>query len=355
MTSTLRRFDSRFSRLTMRGLFVLTVAACAAAPLPSQRPTTPDEARQLLSQLAHDSLQGRYTGSVGAMKAARIIAAQMQRVGLEAVGDDGFFQRVPIYAVPPARAGALESPRLAASFAALDTFPAAQRRTAVNVVGLLRGSDPLLREEYVIVGAHYDHVGMNGARAVNGDSIFNGADDDASGVVAMLESARQLKEGGAPRRSVIFVAFIGEENGMSGTRWYLSAPVRPLASTVVDIQIEMIGRPDSLVGGAGKAWLTGFERSTLGEQLAAAGIPLVLDPRPAQNFFRRSDNFPFAQAGIPAHTISSFGGHTDYHQPSDEVDAVDYPHFAAVINATARAVRITAGGPKPEWKPNGRP
>ena len=351
---------SRTLRLTsLLGALALTVAPAALeAQAVAQRsavPTSPERARTLLSRLADDSLGGRYTGSRGATAAARIIAAEMRRAGLEPAGDSAYFQRVPVYAVPATRPGALESPRLAPDFAAWDTMPAAQRRNVVNVVGLLRGSDPVLRDEYVIVGAHYDHIGTNAARAVNGDSIYNGADDDASGVVAMLETARQLREGGAPRRSILFVAFIGEENGMSGTRWYLRSPVRALASTVADIQIEMIARPDSLAGGPGKAWLTGYERSTLGEMLAAAGVPVIKDPRPEQNFFRRSDNFPFAQAGIPAHTISSFGGHTDYHQPSDEIGTVDFVHFAAVIDATARAVRIAADGPKPEWKPDGRP
>lgn len=334
---------------------LLGAQAATAPAATNASATTPAEARRLLSLIADDSLQGRFTGSAGAMAAARIIAAEMRRAGLEPAGDSAFFQRVPIYAAASTRPGGREVPRLAESFAALDTFPAAQRRRAVNVVGILRGSDPVMRDEFVIVGAHYDHVGANGGAAVAGDSIFNGADDDASGVVAMLETARQLAAGGAPKRSVLFVAFIGEENGMTGTRWYLRAPVRPLERTVADLQIEMIGRPDSLVGGAGKAWLTGYERSTLGEMLAAAGIAVVADPRPDQNFFRRSDNFPFAQQGIPAHTISSFGGHADYHRVSDEVGTIDFAHFAAVINATARAVRVAADGPRPEWKPGGRP
>src|SRR5690606_4337632 len=115
-----------------------------------------------------------------------------------------------------------------------------------------------------------------------GDSIYNGADDDASGVVAMLETARQLAAD-PPARSVIFVAFTGEENGMTGTRWYIRNAPRPLERTVADIQIEMIGRPDSLAGGAGKGWLTGYERSTMGPMLSAAGIAVVADPRPAMN------------------------------------------------------------------------
>lgn len=142
---------------------------------------------------------------------------------------------------------------------------------------------------------------------------------------------------------------------MTGTRWFIQHPSRPLAQLVADLQVEMVGRPDSLAGGPGKGWLTGYERSTMGEALAAAGVPIVADPRPAQNFFARSDNYPFALEGIPAHTISSFGGHADYHGVNDEADRIDYPHIAAVINATARAVRLLGDGPRPEWKPGGRP
>ncbi len=340
-----------------RSLLATMVLAAAPlwSPLEAQRATTAVEAGRWLGALSHDSLQGRLTGSIGAQKAARIIAQRMEQLGLEPLGDDGFQQRVPIFMAPPRQQGGAERPALAGSFAALDTIAADRRRPASNVVGLLRGSDPMLRDEYVIVGAHYDHVGVSGARAVDGDSIFNGADDDASGVVAMLETARQLREERAPKRSVIFVAFIGEENGMTGTNWFIRNPPRPLAQVVADLQIEMIGRPDSVAGGPGKGWLTGYERSTMGELLAAAGVALIADPRPAQNFFARSDNYPFALEGIPAHTISSFGGHTDYHGVNDEVDRMDLEHVAAVINATAKAVRALADGVRAEWKEGGRP
>ena len=357
---TMQRMSSGRVRLVRTAacaiaLFVARVVAPSGAMLSAQRPTTATDAGRWISALADDSLQGRLTGSVGAQKAARLIADRMQRLRLEPLGDDGFLQRVPIFMASPRQQGGAGRPALGASFAALDTLPAEKRRDAANVVGLLRGSDPALRDEYVIVGAHYDHLGMSGARAVDGDSIFNGADDDASGVVAMLETARQLSEGRAPRRSVIFVAFIGEENGMTGTTWFIRNPPRPLAQVVADLQVEMIGRPDSVAGGPGKGWLTGFERSTMGEMLAAAGVALIADPRPAQNFFMRSDNYPFALEGIPAHTISSFGGHTDYHGVNDEVDRMDLEHVAAVINATAKAVRVLADGARVVWKDGGKP
>jgi hypothetical protein len=283
--------------------------------------TTPDGALALLTALAHDSLEGRRAGSRGANKAAALIAAQMARVGLEPAGDSGYYQRL---------AGG-----------------------TVNVVGLVRGSETAQRDEHVIVGAHYDHLGVG--RAVDGDSIYNGADDDASGTITVLEAARQIAAGPRPRRTVVFIAFTGEEGGESGSGWYMEHPILPLSGAVAQLQIEMIGRPDSLAGGHGRAWLTGYERSTMGEALAAAGIPIVADPYPTQQFFFRSDNIRFAKRGIVAHTISSFNMHRDYHRPSDDVSRVDAAHIAAVINATTKAARLLADGERPTWKPNGKP
>ena len=217
----------------------------------------------------------------------------------------------------------------------------------------IKGSDAALTNEYVLIDAHYDHLGVG--RAVNGDSIYNGADDDASGVVAVLEIARQLMQGAAPKRTMVFMATTGEERGLLGTRWYIAHPVIPLARMAANLEIEMIGRPDSLAGGPGRAWLTGYERSTMGDALAKAGIPIVPDKRLDQQFFQRSDNIAFAQAGIPAHTLSSFNLHTDYHLPSDDISHVDFDHMAAVINAGAKAARLLSDEPKPEWKPGGRP
>jgi hypothetical protein len=358
--------------------FLCMVGLALAASLPAQQPTSVADVRRLLGGLADDSMQGRGTGTPGAQRAARMIAAEMKKIGLEPLGDSGFFQRVPVSLdssrVPARRrvrdpkdstrvtfvvdSGAPPQLRVAlrvrASFADLDTVPVARRRAAVNVVGVIRGSDPALRSEHVLVDAHYDHLGMR-APGVNGDSIYNGADDDASGVTAVLEIARQLSEGPKPRRTVVFAATIGEEVGLLGTNWYIAHPPLPLEQMVANLEIEMVGRPDSLAGGPGRAWLTGYERSTMGDALAATGIPIVPDRRPGQHFFERSDNIAFARKGIVAHTLSTFNLHSDYHQPSDEVSKVDFAHMAGVINAGARAARILADGAKPEWKPGGRP
>ena len=350
-----------------------------AVPLSAQSvATTPAMASRILGALAHDSMQGRATGTLGAQRAATFIAAEMKRIGLEPLGDSGYFQRVPVtidsvksfprrrvadpkdatkmIVVVDSSGGGVWNirPRLMASFADLDSVPRARKPSSVNVLGVLRGSDPALRTEHVLIDAHYDHLGVR-KPGVNGDTIYNGADDDASGVTAVLEIARQFAQGPRPKRTVVFAATIGEEVGLLGTNWYIAHPAIPLEQLVANLEIEMIDRPDSLAGGPGKAWLTGYERSTMGDALAAAGIPIVPDKRPDQRFFQRSDNIAFARKGIVAHTLSTYNMHTDYHQPSDDVSKADFVHMAGVINAAAKAARILSDGPRQEWKPGGKP
>jgi hypothetical protein len=322
----------RYSAVLLVFAAVIGLAASAPAPHQGVPTTTPADVRRILSALADDSMEGRASGTRGAQRAARYIGGQMRKIGLEPLGDSGYFQRVPL------------SP---------DTFPASKKYPAVNVLGVIRGSDPALKNEYVLVDAHYDHLGIG--PAVNGDSIYNGADDDASGVTAVLEIARQIISGPKPKRTVVFATMMGEEVGLIGTSWYIGHPAIPLEKMAANLEIEMIGRPDSLAGGVGRAWLTGYERSTMGDELAANGIPIVPDKRLDQHFFERSDNIAFAQRGIPAHTLSSFNLHSDYHQPSDDITRVDFVHMAGVINAGAKAVRLLTDGPRPEWKPGGRP
>jgi hypothetical protein len=303
-----------------------------------------DDVREIVSVLAADSLEGRRTGTPGSARASRFLAERMERYGLEPAGDSGFFQRVTYEVVQGPEGQTL---RLARP----DSADTAQRVVDYNLVGVIRGSDPTLRNETVVLGAHFDHVGVG--RPVEGDSIYNGADDDASGVATVLTAARVLAQD-PPNRTVVVLLTSGEEYGVLGTQWYLEQPRVPLATTVADLQVEMVGRPDTLVG-AGKLWLTGFERSTMGEELSAAGLAVVADPRPEFKFFERSDNIVFALRGIPAHTLSSFGMHGDYHQPSDEVDRIDFEHLTLAADLVTRAARILANGARPTWKPGGRP
>ncbi|MDZ7780601.1 MAG: M20/M25/M40 family metallo-hydrolase [Gemmatimonadota bacterium] len=311
--------------------------------------TRADRLERLLGVLAADSMEGRRAGTEGIRQAADFLATELERYGVEPVGEDGYFQPVSL-----ARVGG-EGGRLALPSAELDFDTLPQEwilDDEVNVVGLVPGADPEVADEVVVVGAHYDHLGIG--PPVDGDSIYNGADDDGTGTVAVLEIARDLAEGPAPRRTVLVLLSTAEEQGLLGTRWYIEHPLIPLEQTVADFQIEMIGRPDSLAGGPGRGWLTGYERTTMGDQLSAAGSPIVADPRPEMRFFFRSDNLPFAEEGIPAHTLSSYNLHTDYHTPSDEVDRIDFEHMATLVEAAIEAVRLLADGPRPEWEEGGR-
>jgi hypothetical protein len=312
--------------------------------------------RDLMGALADDSTRGRRIGTPENAAVARFLAAELERYGVLPGADGSFLQPVPLARIERNGRTRLVLPSATLDF---DTLPPdALVVGEANVVGVIPGSEPPGRAEAVVIGAHFDHVGVG--RPVAGDSVYNGADDDASGTVAILEIARALAHGPALRRTVVVLLSTGEEAGLLGTSWYMDHPAAPLNRTVADFQIEMIGRPDSLVGGRGRAWLTGYERTTLGDLLADApwegsdASPIVPDPRPAQRFFFRSDNVPFAIAGIPAHTLSSYDLHEDYHQPSDEVDGIDFAHLEAVTDAALQAVRNLADGPKPEWKPGGR-
>ncbi len=222
-----------------------------------------------------------------------------------------------------------------------------------NVVGQLRGSDPRMAQEVVLLSAHFDHLGV--CRAVAGDSIYNGADDDASGVVAVLELARVLGAGPKPKRTVYFVLFGSEERGGYGSQHFIKNSPAPLNNIIADLQFEMIGRPDPKVP-ANTLWLTGFERSNLGTELVKHGARLVADPHPEENFFQRSDNFAFARLGVIAHTVSSYGLHAEYHQPSDDLAHIDFAHITNAINAMIKPVQwLVNSNFTPAWVEGQKP
>ncbi|HEU5131605.1 MAG TPA: M20/M25/M40 family metallo-hydrolase [Pyrinomonadaceae bacterium] len=315
---------------TPRFLFALIVALFIAGPINGQSIREQD-IRAELSFLASDAMQGRGSGTIYERIAAEYIGSQFQQFGLEPGGDtDGagnksFVQRVPAQTAP---SGA-----------------------TWNVIGILRGSDP---REAIMLSAHLDHLGVNEA-APGDDKIFNGADDDASGSVAVLELARALAEGKRPRRTIYFVCFGSEERRGLGSRHFIDNPPVPLTQIVADLQFEMLGRPDPKVA-AGTLWLTGFERSNLGPELARNGAALVADPHPQQRFFQRSDNYPLALRGVIAHTISSYGLHTDYHRPSDDVSKIDFPFMTRSLNSLVKPIRWLANSDfRPAWLPGQAP
>ena len=222
-----------------------------------------------------------------------------------------------------------------------------------NAIGVLRGSDPRAASEAILISAHLDHLGVN--ETLTGDKIFNGADDDASGCVAVLEFARVMAAGKKPRRTIYFVGFGSEERGGHGSRSFIANPPVPLTQIVADLQFEMLGRPDPKVA-PGSLWLTGFERSNLGPELARRGAPLVADPHPQESFFQRSDNYAFALRGVIAHTISSYGLHTDYHRPSDDVSKIDFPYMTRSLNSLVKPIQWLANSTfRPAWLPGQAP
>ena len=203
--------------------------------------------------------------------------------------------------------------------------------SAPNVVGILEGSDPALRDEYVVFSAHMDHVGVGMPDATD-DSIYNGADDDASGIAIVVELAEAFAAlEPRPSRSLIFLAVSGEEQGLWGSEYFTAHPPVPLGQMLADLNIDMVGRnwADTLVA-------IGREHSNLGgilDQVNAAHpelrMSVIDDPWPDETFFMRSDHYSFARRGVPVLFFFS-GTHDDYHRPSDEVDKIDAAKTARI-------------------------
>ena len=201
---------------------------------------------------------------------------------------------------------------------------------APNTIGWIEGSDPELKNEYIVFTAHMDHVGVGSP--VDGDSIYNGADDDASGTVTIVELAQafaSLPE--APRRSLVFMTVSGEEKGLLGSGWYAEHPTFPMEQTVANLNLDMIGRnwPDTIVA-------IGKEESSLGplvEKVAAEhpelDMAVIDDIWPEEGFYSRSDHYNFARLGVPI--LFFFNGtHDDYHRPSDHPDRIGYDKMSRI-------------------------
>ena len=235
------------------------------------------------------------------------------------------------------------------------TLTAESRETSShtwNAVGALTGTDSHANEDIILLSAHLDHLG---ARDSGAERIYHGADDDASGSIAVLTLAEALAKGKPLKRTVVFAWFGSEEAGGYGARYFVEKPVVPLTSIAANLEFEMIGRPDPSIA-PHTLWLTGWERTNLGPQLAAHGARLVADPHPAEKFFTRSDNYTLALRGVIAQTVSSFGLHADYHQPSDDIAHIDFGHMTEAIQSMLAPIRWLAdSGFKPDWLQDGKP
>lgn len=223
-----------------------------------------------------------------------------------------------------------------------------------NVIGKLPGSDPQLRNEAILLTAHYDHVGVS--TRGEGDRIHNGANDDASGVstvLALAEAIAGRKQ--RPKRTLIFMTYFGEEKGLLGSRYYAAHPVHPLRQTVANLNFEHMGRTDDSEGKReGQITATGFDYTTLGESLTAAGAATGVGTwshaRNSDDFFARSDNQALADAGIPAITVSVAWIFPDYHRPGDHWEKIDFPNMEKVVRMLAVAVtRIADNEAPPQW------
>jgi Zn-dependent M28 family amino/carboxypeptidase len=278
--------------------------------------------------LASDALRGRGSASHDEFVAATYVASQFQAFGLEAAQ----VQRVPLPSGSP------------------------NHTATYNAIALLRGSDPQLAQQTILLSAHLDHLGTRPSITAPGEVIYHGADDDASGITAVLELARAF---GAlpqrPRRTVLFVCFGSEETGGQGNRYFLDHPPLPISSIVSNLEFEMIGQPDPTIR-RDQLWLTGWERTDLGPALARHGAPLVADPHPVQGFFQRSDNISLARRGIVAQTVSSYGLGAHYHQPADDLSHIDFEHLSQAIQSMISPIEWLANTDwKPTWNPGGKP
>jgi hypothetical protein len=218
-----------------------------------------------------------------------------------------------------------------------------------NVVGILEGSDPVLKNEYVAIGAHYDHVGMN-PFAAGDDKIWNGADDDGSGTVAVLSMAEAFSKGAQrPKRSILFIWHAGEEKGLWGSEYFSDNPTVPINSIVTELNIDMIGRSQKLneevkprnkeLTKQGEVYLIGSKMMSteLGEISEATNSAFLKmnfnyrydDPADPQQFFYRSDHYNYAKKGIPI-IFYMDGDHEDYHQPSDSVEKIDFEQMEKI-------------------------
>ncbi len=234
---------------------------------------------------------------------------------------------------------------------AVHALPPPKPRQTFNAIGYLAGTDPAAGT--LLLTAHLDHLGVG--HPVNGDSIYNGANDDAAGTTAVLELAHALAAGPRPRRSVLFVCYGSEEIGELGSTYFGHHPPVPLHDLVANLEFEMIGNQDPRMP-PGVLLLTGWERSNLGPALKEHGALVGPDPYPEQHFFERSDNYALALQGVVAHTAAGWGTVPTYHQPNDDMAHLDLAFMTRAIQSLVEPVRWLANSDfRPAWNPGGAP
>ena len=267
-----------------------------------------------LYNLASDAMEGRKVGTLGIEKAAQYIESEFEKIGL-----------IPFEKLTTFRQNFMAK--------GIDMY---------NIIGVLEGKSK--KDEYLVISAHYDHLGKKSEG--KGDLIYNGADDDASGTTAVLTLAQYFKELGNNERSLVFIAFTGEEMGLLGSRHF--GKDIDASKFIAGINIEMIGKTSTY--GPKTAWLSGFERSDFGiiiqKNLEKTAYRLFPDPYPNLQLFFRSDNASLAELGIPSHTFSTGPIDVDihYHQVTDEPQTLDMEVIAETIRAIALGTQSIISG-----------
>jgi hypothetical protein len=236
----------------------------------------------------------------------------------------------------------------AGSDVSIDVPVATSKAVTTNAIGYLPGTDP--KAGVILLSAHLDHLGVR-----PDGTVMPGANDDASGTVAVIELARAFAAMGRQKRGILFVAYGSEEIGGLGSTWFGEHPPIPLSDLVANIEFEMIGAQDPKLP-KGALMMTGSERSNLFDMMKSQGALIASDPYPDQHFFERSDNYSLALKGIVAHTFSGWAVVPTYHQPTDTIENLDIGYMANAIRSLVAPIRLLAsGGFKPEWKAEGRP
>ena len=267
--------------------------------------------------LADDALEGRRAGSAGERCAGDYLAAEFARMGLKPAGTDGYFQEVPLFSVLNPHAGG---------------------GTGRNVIAALEGVDETLRREWIVIGAHYDHLGDGGPGSLaSSRGIHNGADDNASGVAAMLRAAARLAAGPRPARSILFIAFTGEESGLLGSAHFVAQPTVP-APIVAMINLDMVGRlgerPLITYGvDTAEEW-----RAIVDPAAARAGVSLAT----RGEGYGPSDHTSFYSKNVPVlHFFTNT--HADYHRPTDDWDKIDTAGLEKVSTLVVEVASDLAG------------
>ncbi len=287
------------------------VATKNVDPTEYMKTISADDLKKHLYIIAADSMEGRETGSAGQKKAGKYLISQYQQNQVSfPKGASDFYQAVPASFLNKKRNNNLSD--------------------SENIWAFIEGSEK--PEEVIVISAHYDHVGIE-----NGE-VYNGADDDGSGTSALLEIAQAFqmakKAGHGPKRSIIFLHVTGEEHGLLGSRYYSENPLFPLANTVADVNIDMIGRRDALHADTNNyVYIIGANRlsseldhisATMNQKYVGLDLDYRFnDPKDPNRFYERSDHYNFAKFGIPS--VFFFNGvHADYHKKSDEPNKIEY-------------------------------